>query len=99
MEKIYQFKYNDITGLKKALVNDDYISHIDHSIRDFKSVGTDIEGYFLYIKGSEQEIKYIEEKLKDIKVTSLEGETKDSIINTIHTEEENAASGIGLMFG
>ncbi len=98
MEKIYFFKYSTIEGLKKALSNDDYISHIDHSIRDCKSVGSDVKGYFLYAKGSEQEINYIEDKIRDL-VISIEGDIKDNILNTIHTEEENAASGIGLMFG
>jgi hypothetical protein len=59
-------------------------------------------GYYFYIKAdSPEKFKIAEEKVVESKipVTKLSGEEEKSVIEAIKREEEEAASGMGAIFG
>ena len=57
------------------------------------------KGYFLYVQGTPEGLDLLDEKLKDIGAEKVIGDEAKRIIDTIKAEEENAASGIGMIFG
>lgn len=57
------------------------------------------KGYFIYVQGDSEELKSLDEKLKDIGAKVVTGDEEKSIIDKIKAEEENAASGMGMIFG
>ena len=60
---------------------------------------SDKKGYFLYVQGTHEELKLLDEKLKDIGAEKIIGDEEKRIIDKIKEEEENAASGMGMIFG
>lgn len=113
MENVYFYKYNIgknventlkqnkkvLEGGKIEVSTDDIVSHIDYIIRDCKLLGSDRKGYLLYVKGDQEQIDYVEKKLKGLEIEKIEGEEKENIVKTIVTEEDSAASGMGMIFG
>ena len=57
------------------------------------------KGYYIYLNGSPEELKLLDEKLKDIGADIVTGDEEKRIIDKIKAEEENAASGMGMIFG
>lgn len=57
------------------------------------------KGYFIYVQGAPEELRLLYEKLKDIGVKVITGDEEKRIIDKIKAEEENAASGMGMIFG
>ena len=57
------------------------------------------KGYYLYVQGTPEELKLLDEKLKDIGAEKMTGDEEKKVIDTIKTEEQNAASGMGMIFG
>ena len=60
---------------------------------------SDKKGYFLYVQGTPEEMKLLDEKLKDIGAEKVVGDEEKRVIDKIKAEEENAASGMGMIFG
>lgn len=60
---------------------------------------SDKKGYFIYVQGVPEELKLLDEKLKDIGAKLVTGDEEKRIIDKIKSEEENAASGMGMIFG
>ena len=57
------------------------------------------KGYFLYVQGTPEELELLDGKLKDIGAEKVTGDEEKMIIQTIKAEEDNAASGMGMIFG
>jgi hypothetical protein len=96
MDSVYFYNEKlskDITSILK----DDNFRHISYIIRD--SSNTAKKGYFLYVKALPEDLKLLDGKLKDVCAEKVEGEEEKKIIDTIKAEEENAASGMGIIFG
>ncbi len=56
-------------------------------------------GYNIYIIGNQDELNSLENKFNKLGLTEILGENKENIINKFKTDAENAASGMGLIFG
>ncbi len=88
--------------LEKDVVNilkDDEFMRISHVIRESNMLHDEKKGCVLYVKGSQEETDSISQKLKDVGAEKISGEEEKTIIDTFKAEEDNAASGIGLIFG
>ena len=81
------------------ILKDDAFMRISHVVRESNVLHGGKKGLILYVNASQDESDSITQKLKDIGVEKITGEEEKTIINTFKAEEENAASGIGLMFG
>lgn len=57
------------------------------------------KGYFLYVQGTPEELKLLDERLIDVGAEKVTGDKEKIIIDEIRSEEENAASGMGMIFG
>lgn len=82
-----------------SILKDDEFMRISHIIRESDALYEGKKGCILYLKGSQEETDSIIQKFKDIGVERIIGEEEKTIIDTFKAEEDNAASGIGLMFG
>lgn len=76
------------------VLKEDSFRHISYIVRN-----SDRKGYYLYAEATPEDMKYLEEKLKDMGAEKVEGEEEKKIIASIKAEEENAACGMGTIFG
>ncbi len=98
MESVYF--YEDKVSKDMAIVlEDDFFKRIGYTVRECKLLGSERKGYFLYIKANSEEIDRAEEKFEGVGVEKLTGEEKKVVIEAFIAEAENAASGMGMMFG
>lgn len=81
------------------ILKDDEFMRISHVIREYDVLHGEKKGCILYVKASQEEADSMAQKFKDIGVERITGEEEKTIIDTFKAEEENAASGIGLIFG
>lgn len=78
------------------VLKEDNFRHISGIVRD--SSNPERKGYFLYAQTTPEDVK-LDEKLKNLGAEKVEGEEEKKIIDAIKVEEENAASGMGMIFG
>lgn len=98
MESVYFYEDNVSKDVLKIL-EDDFFKRIGFVVRECTLLGSQRKGYFLYIKANSENIDRVEEKFKGIGLYKLIGEEKKIITNAFIAEEENAASGMGMIFG
>lgn len=96
MESVYFCKQEIGKDVANALKEDNF-RHISSIVRD--SSNSKRKGYFLCANTTPEDMKLLDEKLKDLGAEKVEGEEEKKIIDTIKAEEENAASGMGMIFG
>lgn len=96
MESVYFCEekiFKDVTKIGK----EDEFMHLSWIVREPQT--SDKKGYFLYVQGNPEELKMLDEKLKDVGAKTVIGDEEKRIIDKINAEEENAASGMGMIFG
>ena len=93
MESVYFCSEKIDKDVTKTLKEDNFM-HISYVVRDSGK-----NGFYYYIETSPEEMKLLDQKLKDLGAEKVTGHEERSIINDIKTEEENAASGMGMIFG
>lgn len=98
MESVHFYEKKIEKDVIDILKNDEFM-RISHIIRESDVLHDGKKGCILYINGSQEETVSIAQKLKDLGAEKITGEEEKTIIDTFKAEEENAASGIGLMFG
>jgi len=98
MELVYFYEKKIEKDVTEILKLDDFM-RISNIIRESDVLHSEKKGYVLYINASIEEADKIGQKLKDAGAEKITGDEEKKIIDTFKTEEENAASGIGLMFG
>ncbi len=99
MESVYFFEDDVKKDVEKAL-EDDFFKRIGYTVRECcKLLGTERKGYFLYIKANSEQIDRAEEMLEGCGIEKLMGEEKKIVTEAFVAEEENAASGMGMIFG
>lgn len=96
MDSVYFCKQEIGKDVANVLKEDNF-RHISGIVRD--SSISDRKGYFLYAQTTPDDTKLLYEKLKDLGAEKIEGEEEKKIIDVIKAEEENAASGMGMIFG
>jgi hypothetical protein len=98
MESVY-FYEDKVSKEMATVLEDDFFKRIGYTVRECKLLGSERKGYFLYIKANSEEIDRAEEKFEGIGVEKLIGEEKKIVTGAFVAEEDNAASGMGMMFG
>ncbi len=101
MESVYFYEDKVSKDVKKILESeeDDFFKRIGFTVRECKLLGSERKGYFLYLKANSEELDRAEKKLDGLGLEKLMGEELKIVTKAFITEEENAASGMGMMFG
>jgi hypothetical protein len=101
MENVYFYEEKVSKDVKKILESeeDDFFKRIGFTVRECNLLGSDRKGYFLYLKANSEELDRAEKKLEGLKFEKLNGEENNIITAAFKAEEENAASGMGMIFG
>jgi hypothetical protein len=98
MEVVYFYEKKAEKDVMSILKNDEFM-RISHVIRESDVLHCGKKGYVLYVNASQEETDSMAQKFKDIGVGRVTGEEEKTVIDAFKAEEENAASGIGLIFG
>ncbi|MCZ7385655.1 MAG: hypothetical protein O8C62_03385 [Candidatus Methanoperedens sp.] len=98
MESVY-FYEDKVSKDMATVLEDDFFKRIGYTVRECKLLGSERKGYFLYIKANSEDIDRAEEKFEGVGLEKLIGEEKKIVTASFIAEEENAASGMGMMFG
>ncbi|VVB88992.1 Uncharacterised protein [uncultured archaeon] len=101
MENVYFYEDKVSNDVKKILESeeDDFFKRIGFTVRECKLLGSERKGYFLYLKANSEDLDRAEEKLDGLGLEKLIGEEKKIVTKAFIEEEENAASGMGMIFG
>ncbi len=101
MENVYYYEDKVSNEVKKILESeeDDFFKRIGFTVRECSLLGSDRKGYFLYLKANSEELDRAEKKLDGLGLQKLTGEEKKIVTAAFIAEEENAASGMGMIFG
>lgn len=92
MESVYFCRGNINKNVTEVLKEDNFM-HISYVVRDSGK-----KGFYLYADATPEEMELLHEKLKDLGAEKVVGDEEKSVINDIKMEEENAASGMGMIF-
>lgn len=98
MESVYYYE-DSITKDVSKVLEDDFFKRIGFTLRECDLLGSQRKGYFLYIKASSEDIDRAEKKFEGLGLEKLIGEEKKIVTAAFIAEEENAASGMGMIFG
>lgn len=93
MESVYFCSEKINKDVIKMLKEDDFM-HISYIVRDSRK-----NGFYLYTEASPEDMKLLDAKFKEIGAEKVTGHEEKSVIFDIKIEEENAASGMGMIFG
>ncbi len=101
MENVYYYDDKVSKDVKKILESeeDDFFKRIGFTVRECKLLGSDRKGYFLYLKANSEELDRAEKKLDGMGLEKLVGDEKKLVVAAFIAEEDNAASGMGMIFG
>ncbi|MBU4077687.1 MAG: hypothetical protein KKI06_13465 [Euryarchaeota archaeon] len=101
MENVYYYEDKVSKDFKNILESeeDDFFKRIGFTVRECTLLGSDRKGYFLYLKANSEELDRAEKKLDGMGLQKLTGEELKQITKAFLDEEENAASGMGMIFG
>ena len=94
---IFEIKKED-TGKINNVIKDDIVSRQSIVTRDASSL--EMEGEFTYLKieGSEDALKKAEELSKEQGFTKLDEKKAKEINEKIESQEDSAATGMGMIF-
>jgi len=98
MESVY-FYEDKVSKDMATVLEDDFFKRIGYTVRECRLLGSERKGYFLYIKANSEDIDRAEEKFEGIGLEKLISEEKKLVTSAFIAEEENAASGMGMIFG
>lgn len=101
MENVYFYDESVSKDVKKILESeeDDFFKRIGFNVRECNLLGSERKGYFLYLKANSEDLDRAEKKLDGMGLEKLIGEEKKIVTAAFIAEEENAASGMGMIFG
>lgn len=98
MESVY-FYEEDVSKDVSKILEDDFFKRLGYTVRECSLLGSERKGYFLYIKANSEDIDRAEKKFEGVGLKKLIGEELKIVIDAFIAEEENAASGMGMIFG
>lgn len=102
MEVVYFYEEKDKKSVDK-LLEEDFFKRLGPSAREAALMGTARKsGYYLYVKAENPEkmkeaLRRIEES--KLPLAKLSGDEERQVLDYVHKEEEEAASGMGAIFG
>ena len=77
---------------------EDSFAKAGYKLKEAKTLGVGEEGYYIYVKASEDFLGKARERLRDI-AEELEGEAKEKVAKAVEEEEAAASAGLGNLFG
>jgi hypothetical protein len=95
---IFEVKTDDVGNINK-LMKDDLVSRQSLLTRDASALGMDKDVSYLKIEGSEEGLKKATELADEFGFTKLSEKDAEEINEKILAEEEEAADGMGMIFG
>jgi hypothetical protein len=95
---IFEVKTDDIGNINKV-VKDDLVSRQSILTRDASALSIDKDVTFLKIEGSEDALKRACELADEFGFKKLSEKEAEEINDKILAEEEEAADGMGMIFG
>ena len=98
MESVYYYE-DDVSKDVLKILDDDFFKRLGYTVRECSLLGSERKGYFLYIKANSEDIDRAEKKFEGIGLQKLIGEEQKIVTTAFIAEEENAASGMGMIFG
>lgn len=98
MRKVWFVDNENLEKARSKLMEDELVIRQTLTIRDAKTLDFPKEGSFIYLEGNKDAIHRAETILQGI-VKPLEEDETDEVISRIQTEEDNAAIGLGGIFG
>ena len=102
MEAAYYYESKSKPEVEK-LLEDEFFKRLGPTDREAKLLGNKREsGFYLYVKAAsedkfEEAVKKIAES--KIELTKLSGEEEQMVFDAIRREEDEAAEGMGAIFG
>jgi uncharacterized membrane protein len=102
MEVVYYYEEKEKKAVDK-LVSEEFFKRLGPGVREAALMGTGRKsGYYLYVKAEnpdkmKEALRLIEES--KVPLTKLSGDEEKRVLDAIRQEEEEAASGMGTIFG
>ena len=102
MEVVYFYDEKEKQPVDK-LLEEEFFKRLGPSVRDAAMMKAGRKsGYYLYVKAEDpvkmtEALRLIEES--KIPLTKLTGDEEKNVIEAIHKEDDEAASGMGAIFG
>lgn len=94
---IFEVKSEDV-GKINSLVKDDLVSRQSITTRDASSLDIDGEVSFVKVEGSDDGVKRAQELAKELGFTKLAEKKANEVNERIASQEDSAASGMGMIF-
>ena len=99
MESVF-FYEDAVSKDVSKILEEDFFKRIGFVVRECSLLGSDRKGYFLYIKANSEDIDRVQERFEEgVGLQKLMGEEMKIVTGAFLAEEENAASGMGMIFG
>ncbi len=98
LETLYFYDYDAKKDVEEVL-QEDLIKRADYTVRECKLLGSDREGYFLYIRGTPEMMEEVNKLLADLPLEKVPEKEAKELIKKIKAEDESAATGMGMRFG
>src|SRR5271157_3047138 len=102
MEVVYFYDEKEKQAVD-TLLQEEFFKRLGPNVRDAAMMGFGRKsGYFLYVKAENpvkmtEALRLIEES--KLPLTKITGDEEKKVIDAIHKEEDEAASGMGAIFG
>jgi rubrerythrin len=97
MYAVFLFE-KDSTSRARELLEDDQVSRQSVTLRDAKALGTSLDGLLVAIEGDKTAIERFEDMARG-DARRLPEDKASEILNLLRREEEDAAEGVGFLFG
>ncbi|HEC95238.1 MAG TPA: hypothetical protein ENI45_04660 [Thermoplasmatales archaeon] len=94
---IFEVKKEQV-GKIDQVVRDDIVSRQSIITRDAASLDVDKDAMYVKIEGSDKGVKRAEELFKEIGVKKLSKKDAEKINKKIVSQDESAATGMGMIF-
>jgi hypothetical protein len=95
---IFEVKTEDVGNINK-LLKDDVVNRQSVLSRDASALGINKDVFYLKIEGSDEGLQKATELSKEYGFTKLSEDDAKDINEKILAEEEEAADGMGMIFG
>ncbi len=98
MESVYFYEKQVEKEITK-IFKDDAFMRISYFVRESNILYYGKSGCILYVRANPEEMKLLEEKLVALSAEKITGTEEKTIIEIFKKEEDDAAFGMGMIFG
>lgn len=98
LDTLYFYDYDTKKDVERIL-REDMLKRLGYTVRECRLMGSEREGYYLFIKSAPEMIKKVDELLEGVNIEKVAGKEAEEVIEKIRAEDESAATGMGMIFG